>query len=334
MIKARALSKTKLLLLPLLVILLLVLAVEPVSAVANPDNIALYTCKAFQNIFEADDILFVVSYKVGYTSEPTEPAQDTFQVAIYNTDNSTLIQPRALNEYQYNVHSIYFNATAAASLVWGAEYNVRVMGNPAFFAPIEDVTMDTMKLSPDANWISGTATTSKVLLKDHCLDLAQDLELAWGLPLTTATPDGDVLNSTGRLTFLAAIPRLDWAVPDLFQVVVSAMSIGQQERTAAYETTTSVATQLGAATKSAFDGIGDYLNVSGQTVAAIWIMLFVLIVASIVFLNSGNTTAAMVLALPILLIGGWTGALPLAVLFSIGVIVVVLMGHFIWLRGM
>jgi len=103
----------------------------PVAAApADPDSITLHTAKVFQNIFEADDILLVVSYDVDYAVEPDESAADTFQLTIYDTDGTTEIQTRALNYYQYNIHSIYFDAAAAASLVWETEYVIRVWAIP------------------------------------------------------------------------------------------------------------------------------------------------------------------------------------------------------------
>ena len=314
----------------------------PVSAaIANPDSITLHAVKIFQNIFEDDDILFVTSYDVEYgydsdtapekTLEPSEPASSTFEIAIF--DGTTLIQRRSLNYYQYNIQSVYFDATGAADLTWGSEYKVRVQGTPTYFALVEDVTMDTVVLS-SSYWISGTATESRTLLQQHCLDLAATLEDNWNILLIATIPNGQVLNSVGRIPFLEAIPTLDSTIPDLFQTATSTISTTAQERTAAYETETSIANKLGAPIKAAFDGIGVYLNISGEKVAFLWIALFVLVVASIVFLNSSNTTAAMILTIPIILIGAWTGAIPLAVLFTGTAIVVVFMGYHIWLRGL
>ena len=311
---------------------LLLLVTIPVSAVpANPDSITLHTVKVFQNIFEANDVLFVTSYDVEYTNEPTEPASATFEIAIL--DGTTLVQRRSLNYYQYNIQSVYFNAADAASLTWGKEYKVRVQGTPTYFTLTENVTMDTITLS-SSHWISGTMTESRELLKLHCISLAATLEDVWNIVLLVTTTTGQVLNSTGRITFLDAIPELDSAVPDLFQVATSTVAVTKQTRTAAYEEQTTIGNMLGTQIKAAFDGVGDYLNISGEKVAFLWIMLFALVVASIVFLSTSNTVAAMVLTIPILLIGAWTGALPLAVLFTLVAIVVIFTGYHIWLRGL
>ena len=129
-------------------ILCFVVATPIVAAPANPDSISLETVRVFQNIFESGDMLFMTSYDVHYATEPSEPAKDTFCLAVYDTDGTTLIKSRPLNDYQYNVHSVYFTATQALSLTWESEYKVRVMGSSNYFPMTENVTMDTTALSP------------------------------------------------------------------------------------------------------------------------------------------------------------------------------------------
>ena len=323
-------------LLSLVLVLSILLPVAPTFATANPGSISLHTVKVFQNIFETDDILFLVSYDVAYGSPPSEDAEDTFQMAIYDEDGTTLIQSRPLNDYQYNVHSIYFTkAQADADLTWGSEYKVRVMGSPSYFPMTEDATMDTKTLSLTPNWIEGAATVSREHLRSHCLILAKNLEDSddW-TDLIAETAERDVLNSTGRTVFLAAIPGLDSVVTALFQIATSAMDITKQDRTAAYEEELTVESQLGTTIKSAFDGIGDYLGISGGMTAMAWALFFALTVASIVFLNSGNTTAALILAMPIVILGVAAGAIDMAILFTAAAILILYMGYHIWLRGM
>lgn len=314
-------------------ILCFAIATPAIAAPANPDSITLHTIRVFQNIFEDDDVLFMASYDVEYATEPDEPAKDTFSLAVYDTDGTTLIKSRPLNDYQYNVHSVYFSATQATSLTWGNGYKVRVMGSPSYFPMTEDTTMDTTSLS-SFHWIEGIMDTSRDYLCNHCLDLAATLEDQWAITLITTTPERQVLNSTGRIVFLAAVPGLDWAVPDLFQVATRTIPVTKQESTRAFAEELSVGSQLGSRIKEAFEGAGSYIGVSGNMVALMWIGLFATTVASIIFLSSGNTTAALVLTIPIALIGVWAGAIPMAALFAVGAVVVVYMGYHVFLRGM
>ncbi len=319
----------------ILSITLLLFTAKIVDAIANPDSITLHTVRVYQNIFEDDDMLFIISYDVAYGSEPSEPAEDTFQMSIFSVNATSLIQSRALNDYQYNVHSIYFDADDASSLTWGSDYVVRVMGNPVFFTPTEDVTMDSKTLSESWSWTTGTAEESRDLLKVYCISLAEDLELSddW-TTLIVSTPDREVLNSTGRIVFLAAIPGLDSVVSNLFQLASYASDVTKQTVTAILEEELTVKNQLGASISGAFDGIGVFFNVSGNTASMMWALLFILVVASIIFLNSNNPTAALVLSVPIIILTVAAGAVPMAALFTGAVILIVYMGYHIWLRGM
>jgi hypothetical protein len=47
----------------------LIAPINPCLAIDNPDSLTIYTAKVFQNIFETGDILFVVSYNIGYAPE-------------------------------------------------------------------------------------------------------------------------------------------------------------------------------------------------------------------------------------------------------------------------
>src|SRR4030042_568059 len=92
------------------VLLLSVIPSNQCFAVADPDDIQVYSAKAFENIFETGDMLFVMRYNVEYASEPTEDAEYTFQMQLLNSIDNSLIISRPLNYYQINVHSIYLTA--------------------------------------------------------------------------------------------------------------------------------------------------------------------------------------------------------------------------------
>ena len=120
----------------------------PVFAVADPDDIGIGDVYVFDNVLETNDILVYVRCDVNYGTEPGEDAEDTFQMAIYDTDGTTLMDGcvRALNYYQHNIISIYLDADDNVLTV-GEAYRVRIMGNPGLFDLEENVNMDTWTLS-------------------------------------------------------------------------------------------------------------------------------------------------------------------------------------------
>ena len=298
---------------------------------ANPDSIEIHTAKLFQNIWTSGDVLLVASYEVNYATEPTE--KDTFLLALYSTDGSVPIKSRALEYLQYNVFSLYFTPAEAANLTWGGEYKVRIVGNPVYFTPQEGTTMATRTLS-SYDWIEGTMASSQNYLKEHCLDLAADLEMEWSVVLITTTPEKQVLNSVGKEVFLTAIPGLDTAVPDLFQVTSGTFNPTWQNRTAALQNETTVAAMLGTPIANALSGVGNWLGLGESGGALIWALLLILTIASIIFLNSGNTTAALVLAVPAFLLACYLGTIAIALLFTIAILLVVYTMYHIWLQGM
>jgi len=305
----------------------------PVWAVSNPDSISLETIYVFQNIFEDGDILFVSSEDVEYGAPPSEDAKNTFNFSIYNSDNSTLIRAIGLNAYNYGIQSIYFSATqVSGNITWGDSYVTRVNGNPIFFAQIENVTMSSNSLSP-GEWIEGTMTDSRALLRTHCIDLAETLETEHAETYVVQTPDKKVLNSAGRTLFLNAINNLDYAIPDLFEFVSGTMYVDHTTGNATLPKEHTIAKKLGTSLETAFNGIGNYFGTSGKMVAGIWMWFFIAIVSSIVFLNSGNAIASILLSIPIVILGVFVGVIPMAALFTIGILITVYAVYHLYLRG-
>jgi hypothetical protein len=310
--------------------------VTPCLAIADPDSLTISSLKVFQNIYETGDILFVCLYDIAYASEPTEDCEDAFMFNLYNTAGTTLIAQRNVKYYQYNVTSMYFDATAAAALTWETAYILRITGNPVLFDPLVEGTNQATYTLSISDYITAAMADSREYLRLHCLDLAQDLEDNWGVgyDLVTTTADGERLTATGRIVFLDAIPGLDSAVDDLFQLSSGSMDITWDTHDADLQTTLSMANKAGTTVANAFTGIGAYLGMSGQSVAGLFIVLITLITMGIVFFYSGNTVAAMAISSPIIIMGGWMGLVPLVIIFIAAMLIVLYVLYHFVLRGM
>ena len=304
----------------------------PVLAVSNPDSITLHTAKVFENIFETGDMLFVASYDIDTTDNTT----DSFLVNLIDDDGTTLLFSRTLSYLQYNVSSVYATASQVTSLglVWESDYVVRVTGNPAMFGSlVEDTNMDTRTLAISDYNADGTLTSLQ-LLQSHCIDIAEALESDWGITLLTTTSTGkQVLNSTGAIVFLDAIPGLDDALPDLFQLSSSIPNISSPLSGADYAIASKLDARLGTDISDAFSGIGSFLGIGENSAAGLWAIVFILTVASIVFLNTGNSMAALVLAIPIVVLMTYVGAIPEAITYVLAIFVAIYAMYFFWLRG-
>lgn len=190
------------------VLLYLLLPPVPAYAIANPNATSIGDTYVFQDTLETGDILVFVRYDVSYTSQPSEDAEDTFIMAVYDTDGTTLLFTRPLNYYQHNIISIYLDADAN-TLAWGSSYYVRIMGNPALFDPlVEGTNMRTRVLS--SGDYRGTDDLGGIMVAQ-----ADILGTDWATALLTS---GDKLNSTGSTYFLRAVPGLSAMVPEIFEL--------------------------------------------------------------------------------------------------------------------
>lgn len=308
----------------------------PAFALANPVAITLHTAKVFENVFATDDMLFMMRYDIDYAATPNTTASDAFLVQLIDTDGTTLLLDRQINEYQHNVISIYATPAQVVSsnLTWEAAYKVRVTGNPAIFPTLtEDTNMDTKTLSASDYNADGTLT-SLVLLNLHCIDIAEALESDWAITLLATTSAGDqVLNSAGTVTFLDAVPGLDSALPGLFQLASSIPTITPGVPTAAYAVESGMVARLGPQISGALSGVGDFLGIGDNSAAGLWAMITILTITSIVFLNTGNNAAALVLATPAIVMMTYLGAIPEAITYVVAIFVVVYAMYFFWLRG-
>ena len=176
-------------------------------AIGNPDSVSIGDVYVFEDVLETGDAWVYVRYDVSYASQPTEDSEDTFLVAIYDTDGTTLLFTRALNYYQHNIIAIQLTASTN-TLVSGSSYYVRVMGSPALFVLQEFVNMRTRAL---------TAGDYRVPedLAGLMVSQAGILEADWGVTLLTSS---DKLNTTGAYYFNKAMPGLASAAPEIFEL--------------------------------------------------------------------------------------------------------------------
>ncbi len=181
---------------------------SPVFAISNPDSISIGDIYVFQDVLETGDILVFMRYDVDYTSQPSEDADGTFLMAIYDTDGTTLLFTRPVNYYQHNIISIYLDA-GDNTLNWGSLYYIRIMGSSALFDPlVEGTNMRTQVLS--SGEYRDTDALGGIMIAQAAI-----LETDWSTTLLTAS---DRLNTTGANYFLKAVPGLSTMVPGIFEL--------------------------------------------------------------------------------------------------------------------
>jgi hypothetical protein len=316
--------------------LALAILTSPLYAIANPDSISIDSGEVFQNIYETGDMLFVMRGDTAYASEPSEDVSDAFLMTLIDTDNTTLLLSREMNQYQESVNSIYASAAQVASLglVWESAYRIRLTGNPALFPVLLEGTNLATKTLALSDWNADGTLTSLELLRLHCLDIAAALETALATTLTTTTAEGNtVLNSAGTALFLEGMPGLSTPLPELFQLSSAIPRVPSTKSNATYALQSRIDNRLGPAIGGALTGIGTFLGIGQNSAAGLWAIIFLLTIASIVFLNTSNSSAALVLAIPVVVLLTYLGAIAEAITYVLAILIATYAFYYFWLRG-
>ena len=269
----------------------------PVYAISNPDNgTRILDVAVFRNIKETGDQLYYVRYDVSYTTEPTEPASDAFQMIIYDVAGTTVLFSRDLNYYQHNIISIYL--TPSQALTWDSNYIIRIQGKVGLFLLlVEDVNMDTWTLN-SSDYHEETEVES------YMLDQASILEAYWGLTLLNTSKQ---LNSTGAIAFNDGIPGLINYYPTLYGTSTSVPTVTWGNWTQAYVNT--LGANEGSKLHATMSALGGFIGVTGDWMA-FWITLMAaFVLGGIVYTFSGSSAAALTFAF---------FALPAAVFLGLG----------------
>jgi len=280
--------------------LLLLLCAVPAWAISNPGSVSIGDAAVFGDILETGDQLYFCRYDVAYSSEPSEDAEDTFQMAIYNSDGSFTGYFQPLHYYQHNIITIYL--TSSQALTWGVDYKIRITGHPAIFSPlIEGTNMKTVTLS-GGDWHDFKD------MAEFLISQAKILEDDWGFALLTST---DKLNTTGSVYFTEAIPGLYNMLPEIFQYTASYPSVGNMGWTNA--TAGNFTERKGAILKGALEKIADWLGTTPNWIG-LWIIgMFLSLVAAPVFAATRQPTVGLLVASLAIPLGVAVGVLDLAI---------------------
>ena len=191
-----------------LVILGFLLTSGVTLAIGNPDYVLIADVYAFRDVLESGDQLYFTRYDVSYGTNQTEEAEDTWQMALYDS-SGTLVATRPFNYYQHNIISIYLTPTQA--IAWEGAHSVKIRGSPSVFGDlIEGTNMVTKVLAPGDYY-------EKTSLQEILVEQAKELEDDWNITLLTSE---NKLNTTGTQFFTEAIPNLGSMVPGLLATAV------------------------------------------------------------------------------------------------------------------
>ena len=290
-------------------------------AIADPNSVAINNLYVFRDVAEEGDWLIYCRYNVDYTSIPDEPASETFEIAMYDPTDTTLIASRALRYYQHNITSLYFSAAqaTAAGLVWEGAYIVKVRGSPTLFVPVEGVTLKTHTMSAsdfkEQEEFSARMLTEAEILQDD-----------WAITLLS----NGLLNSTGVTYFTYAINNFTELAPDA--VYSSAYYPTATNRTYDTAYADSLHEHTGPRLEAAITDLANWLHVSEDWMAIWLVSIAYLVMAGIVYSVTKDPGVAMLVSIVIPVGAAWLGVglSWLTIIIAVGIINAVLFSiHFI-----
>lgn len=264
-------------------------------ATSDPDAISIGEVYVFRDVIEDGDQLWFVRYDIEYDPEPDEDADETFMMAIYDTDGSTLLYTKAVNYYQLNIISRYL--TASEALTWDGEYFVRIMGNPAFFDPvIEGTNMRSRQLGA-GDYYEGSDLGTRMLQQ------AEILETDWD-PVTLLTSAGK-LNATGSFYFVKAIPQLPNMVPEIFYQITYDPDTGRTDFNVTYME--ELSEHQGTKLQTAIQNLATTFHVTEDWMAIFLVGMAYLTVGGSIYAVTRDPGISMLASIPVLVGAAWMG---------------------------
>lgn len=315
-------------------------------AISNPDSISFGTdnttsYKVFENVNETGDMLFVAEGFVYYATEPTDyNANEAFLFQLVDTDNTTILIARPINDYGDRPISIYQDADQvdALGLVSGTGYVLRLCGNPSIFPTLTgnsvSVTL-TEEDYVDQSVGKDSVTPTDNDLRNFCILMAQDIQ-DYDVPTSdyvTPIQGYNYLTTTGGQIFIEGIPNLYNICPILFQYGSQVVSGDEPESTGSYAAVLTPLNKWGETTANGLTNIGVFLGINQALAGSVVLFLLVILLAVYVYnkTQSGITVLLMVASTPFL--GGYLGLMPMALAFIFVIMIAILMGYYFFSRG-
>jgi hypothetical protein len=293
--------------------------------VGGPKTFEITDVRVFQNIFSSGDEMFIITYNLSYSVDPKESWNDLFSVFLLGKAD------RPIDEDGIAVTSIYLEPGGGN---WQSTETIRLEGNESWFGSGGLRTSFT---------VSSSCYVTSSSLSEGQRDLYNWL-LSSGIFLDTAYNRSGyfVYQNTfqelrftvpGAIYFSKAVPGIASVVPAIAATLATtgfSWEVEDYPLNTSYQD--SLMGMLGTKTNNAFEGLGNYLSVPGWFLKAAFAMFLYCIIASIVFLVSGNSIAAIILAIPVLGYGVYIGMIPLYILAIITFLAFIGMAYFLWLH--
>jgi len=287
--------------------------------------VQILSAKVFSGYVQDGDWLIALEYINEYTPYyGMVTPNDVFSVRLYDTDSTTVIASRDMNEWGYKPFGLYISAAKAASLTWQSEYYVKIVGNTS--AGIDVVKYYKLTIS---DWKGSELK----LLDNYLISIAYKMEHYFNDTFIGYNIHGLVLNDRIAYTFYNNIKGITKVRPKLFASKIDAPDFvtGTTPIVDAYADI-SYMEELGTQFGSVADTWGTVLGIDGKTAIGIGFMIIYLIVAIILSVN-GSFMWALGLSAPALAVAAWFGVIPIMIPIAIASIFAVIIAYKVWIQG-
>ena len=299
---------------------------------------ALSNVEVYSSMVEDGDWLTVFLYKNVYPPYyQYEDPREYFNLQFLDNDaNQTILAQSKLPAWGYKPGATYLKQNVATDLTWGSNYTIQMEGTSAKFddpePSVSHTLIPTEYIGSEPFWLG-----------EWIIDSAEVIEEYYGITLTMDSLGNEtfpytILNEMGCTIYMTGIPGIEELCPERFYVIAWQPEYSETDYTNLYQDELNWIDQLSTIggegqIPAAFNATGEQVNLSGSLIGTIIIFIFYIAVVGIALRITGSVPWAVVVAVPVLVAGGWLGLLPLAVILLMAAMSLMSIVWIIYLRG-
>jgi len=304
----------------------------PISGeLSIPDNVNISSALVFLDFSEDDsgDMQVVYFYEMSWSSGlsvylPYQSASEFVRVSLNDSSEPSEWQGY-LGYWGFRPGGMYLSEALPQG-----EYTIEFEGIAEGwdgFSETHDIT--------SGSWMGSDWDVLEDWVLSRSSDMEQSDYYSVGDILMYTSGSGErILTAYGASIWLAAIPGLEKRCPDLFLPATEAPEYIPRDAEMEYRNILLERAQIshGNLTWGAIEGLADTFNVPVQYAASGLWLFFYLLAAGVIMLITRVPGLAMVLALPILLIGTQFGGIDMSIIVAVSVLSIFAFVYNMWLR--
>jgi len=280
-----------------------------------------------QSYLTSGDLLFYIELINIYPpyANVYDPAQ-YFQIQLIGLDTTTVLAATPMTAWGDRPESIYLSASSASSITVGAAYIIKVVGTWTATPP-----SITYTLQP-SDWKGSNLTYLDKWMINTAYSISLYENFANGTLTQYVTDQGEILTDAGGALFTNAIPGIAQIRPNKFAVAKSKPQFALGTNQGTYDASKLYSTQLGTEISDDLDTWGALFSISGSTFGGLLIGLLVaiLLFAGMILGGRAAMPVFVIICLPILFIGNYTGLVSIQWTLGLGAIAFILFVRQLW----